>query len=164
VAQQSSAGFFLFVAAVCAGIYLTHDASLNQQAPAFSLPETNGGRVDLESFRGQPVLLVFWMTSCGVCRRELPVVSQLAAELRSKGIAVVAIHLGGADEVRDYMRSNHIDITSLVDSEGTVGNAYHVSGVPKLILIGNDGRIERTTSGMADESVLREWMDVVSGS
>ena len=164
VAQQSGAGFLLFVAAVVAGIYLTHDASLNQQAPAFSLPETYGGRVDLESYRGRPVLLVFWMTSCGICRRELPVVNQLAPELRSKGIAVVAVHLGGGDDVREYVRSNHIDITSLVDSEGAVGNAYHVSGVPKLVLIGNDGKIKRTTSGMADESVLREWMDVASGS
>jgi hypothetical protein len=73
--QQSSAGFLLFVALIFAGVYLTRDASLNQQAPAFSLPETYGGRVDLESFRGRPVLLVFWMTSCGICRRELPLVS-----------------------------------------------------------------------------------------
>jgi peroxiredoxin len=159
MAQQSSAGFLLFVAAIFAGVYLTRDAGLNQQAPAFSLPETYGGRVDLESFRGRPVLLVFWTTSCGICRRELPLVSQLAPEFRSKGIAVVAIHLGGADDARDYMRSNHIEMTSLVDSEGAVGRAYRVSGVPKLVLIGNDGRIKRTENGMADESVLREWID-----
>ncbi len=164
MAEQSRAGFLLFVAAVFAGVYLTRDASLNQQAPAFSLPETYGGRVDLESFRGRPVVLVFWMTSCGICRRELPMMSQLAPEFRSKGIAVVAIHLGRADEARDYMRSNRINMTSLVDSEGAVGQAYHVSGVPRLVLIGHDGRIKRTTSGLADEGVLREWMDAASGA
>jgi peroxiredoxin len=164
MSQQSSGGVLVIVAVVLAGIYLTQDSVVNQKAPDFVLPETYGGRVRLESFRGRPVLLVFWMTSCGICRRELPVMSKLAPEFRSKGIAVVAIHLGGADEARDYMRSNHIDMTSLVDSEGVVGQAYHVSGVPKLVLIGNDGRIKRTTSGMADENVLREWMDAVSGS
>ena len=159
MAQQSSTGVLVFAAIILAGMYLTHDASLNQQAPGFSLPETYGGKVDLESYRGRPVLLVFWMTSCGICRRELPVLNQLAPEFRSKGIDVVAIHLGGGDDARDYMRSNRINVTSLFDSGGSVGHAYHVNGVPKLVLIGDDGRIKRTTAGMTNESVLREWMD-----
>ena len=83
----------------------------------------------------------------------------MAPEFRSKGIAVVAIHLGGADDARDDMRSNHIEMTSLADSEGAVGRAYRVSAVPKLVLIGHDGRIKQTANGMADESVLREWID-----
>jgi peroxiredoxin len=164
MAQQSSAGVLVFVAVIVAGLYLTHDATLNREAPGFSLPETGGGKVDLESYRGRPVLLVFWMTSCGICRRELPVLNQLAPEFRSKGIGVVAIHLGGGDVARDYIRSNGISITSLFDSGGSVGHAYQVNGVPKLVLIGDDGRIKRTTAGMADESVLREWMDAVGGS
>jgi peroxiredoxin len=137
---------------------------LNQQAPEFSLPETYGGHVDLASYRGQPVLLVFWTTSCGICRQELPLLSQIAPELRSKGISVMAIHLGGGDDARDYMRSNHIRLTSLVDEDGRVGQAYHVSGVPKLVLIGADGKIVRSQSGMADETTLREWMGAAGGS
>ncbi len=164
MAQQSSTGALLFAAVMFAGIYLFHDPSVNQPAPDFSLPETYGGKVDLDSYRGQPVLMVFWMTSCGICRRELPLVSQLAPEFRSKGIAVVAIHVGGAGDVRDYLSSNHIAVTSLVDSDGSVAHAYHVSGVPKLVLVGNDGNIKRTTAGMADESFLRGWMGTVSGS
>ena len=161
---QSSGRALLFCATFIAGIYFTYDASIDQPAPAFSLPETYGGRVDLESYRGRPVLLMFWMTSCGICRRELPLVRDLAPEFRGKGIAVVAIHLGGGDDARDYLRSNHIDLTSLVDNEGAVGQAYHVSGVPKLVLIGADGRIKRTRAGMTGVRVLREWMDAVSGS
>jgi len=164
MAQQSSTGIVLVAAAVLAGIYLTRDGMLNEQAPGFSLPEAYGGRVDLESYRGRPVLLVFWMTSCGICRHELPLLNELTPEFRSKGIDIVAIHLGGSDEARDYMRSNHINVTSLVDSEGAVAQAYHVSGVPKLVLIGTDGKVKRTSSGMAGESVLRQWMDVAKGS
>jgi peroxiredoxin len=90
--------------------------------------------------------------------------SQMAPEFRSKGIAVVAIHLGGAEDVRDFMQSNHIALTSLVDAEGLVGQAYGVGGVPKLVLIGTDGKIKRTKAGMADESELREWMDSLRAS
>jgi peroxiredoxin len=152
----------LLTFAVLAGLYLTRDGSLDQQAPGFSLPETYGGRIDLDSYRGQPVLLVFWMTSCGICRRELPLVSRMAPEFRRKGIAVVAIHLGGGDEAREYLRQNDVAVTSLVDADGAVGQAYRVSGVPKLVLIGADGRIKKTDAGMAGESTLREWMNAVS--
>ncbi len=159
MAQQSTGAVLLCAAAIFGGLLLTRDSELNQPAPAFSLPETYGGSVGFESYRGRPVLLVFWTTSCGICRRELPAVSHVAPEFRSKGIGVVAIHLGGADDVRDFMSSNHIALTSLVDAEGAVGQAYHVSGVPKMVLIGADGKIKRTKAGMADESELREWME-----
>ena len=159
MAQQATGAVLLCAAAIIGGLYLTGDAELNQPAPGFFLPETSGGRVGFESYRGRPVLLVFWATSCGICRRELPAVSRVAPEFRSKGIGVVAIHLGGADDVRDFMRSNHIALTSLVDAEGVVGQAYHVSGVPKMVLIGADGKIKRTKAGMAEESELREWME-----
>ena len=158
--QQSGGAALLFGFGLIAGLYLTHDATLNQEAPAFSLPEAYGGRVDLQSYRGQPVLLVFWMTSCGICRRELPLVSRLAPEFRKKGIGVMAIHLGGRDEAREYMRSNSIELTSLVDADGAVGHAYRVSGVPKLVLVGADGRIKRTSAGMPGEDTLREWIDL----
>ena len=162
--QHSSGGLLLFALAIFAGIYLTRDNGLSRQAPGFSLPETYGGQVDLESFHGRPVLLAFWTTSCGICRRELPVLSRLAPDFRSRGIEIIAIHLGSGGEAREYMRSNHIDLTSLVDTGGAVGRAYHVSGVPALVLIGSDGTIKRRSAGMADESVLAKWMDAVSGS
>ncbi len=164
MAERSSGGIVLFALVVFGGMYLVRDANLGRQAPDFSLPDTYGGSVDLASYRGRPVLLVFWMTSCGICRHELPTLSQMAPQFRSKGIAVVAIHLGSADEARDYIGPNHIDLTSLVDADGTVARAYHVSAVPKLVLIGNDGIIRKTTTGMADESVLVQWMGAVSGS
>ena len=164
MARQSSGKALVFCAAFLAGAYVTRDANLNQQAPAFSLPETYGGHVDLQSYRRRPVLLVFWMTSCGICRRELPLVDEMAPEFRGKGIAVAAIHLGGAEDARDYMRANHIGLTSLVDTDGAVAHAYHVSGVPKLVLIGADGKIRKTRAGMTGQSVLHHWMDAVSGS
>jgi len=163
MANESSGKLLAFIAVVFAGFYFTHDATLNQPAPAFALPETYGGRVDLASYRGQPVLLVFWNASCGICRRELPLWSQWAPEFRQKGVAIVTIHLGDVDDARAYLRSNHIALTSLVDADGGVGQAYRVCGVPKLVLVGADGQIIRNASGMADEITLREWMDTAAG-
>ena len=80
----------------------------------------------------------------------------MAPELMKKDLAVVAIHLG-QDDVRDYLKSHNIDLLSVVDADFTVGQAYNVHGVPKMVLVGEDGRIERSHSGMADEATLRAW-------
>lgn len=160
--QRSSGGVLLFILAIFLGLYLTRDADRGRQAPDFSLPKMYGGRIDLASYRGRPVLLVFWMTSCGICRHELPLLNRMAPRFRSKGIDVVAVHLGGVDDARDYFRENHLDLTSVIDSDGDAARAYHVRGVPKMVLIGKDGVIQRTTAGMANEEVLDEWMDLVT--
>lgn len=161
MADQSRVWIFFLLIAILLGVYFTRDASLGRPAPEFSLLESYGGRVDLASYRGRPVLLVFWTTSCSICQQELPVLSRMAPELASKGIAVVAIHLGGSNQARDYMTSNHIDLTSAADPDGEVGRAYYVVGVPKLVLIGSDGRVKRVSSGWTNPSVLRQWMDKV---
>lgn len=159
---MSSGKVVLFTGAIFAFLYLSHDSMLNRPAPGFSLPEDYGGAVDLASYRGRPVLLIFWTTSCGYCRQELPLVSRLAPEFRSKGIAVLAVNLGG--DARDYIRSNDIHITSLVDAEGAVGHSYRVSGVPKLVLIDAAGKVVRISNGAAGEDELRAWMDAVTAS
>jgi hypothetical protein len=51
-----------------------------------------------------------------------------------------------------------------VDADGAVGQAYRVGGVPKMVLIGGDGKIKRTNAGMAGEEMLREWIDVAGTS
>jgi len=162
--QQSKLGFLVFFVALFLSIFLTRSGSLSPPAPRFSLPETNGGQVDLESYRGRPVLLVFWVSSCSICQRELPLLNQLEPAFRSRGIAVVTIHLGGEGAARDYMSSHSIGLTSLFDDRGAVGKAYHVGGVPRLVLIGRDGKVIRSMSGWTEEGVLRGWMDAASAS
>ena len=60
---MSSGKVVLFTGAIFAFLYLSHDSMLNRPAPGFSLPEDYGGAVDLASYRGRPVLLIFWTTS-----------------------------------------------------------------------------------------------------
>lgn len=159
--QQSRLGPVLFIAAIVVGLFLLR-GNLGKRAPAFSLPETDGGRIDLASYSGRPVLLVFWTSSCPICQRELPMLNRLEPELRGKGIAVVTILIGSEGEARDYMSSNSIGLKSLYDADGTVARAYHVGGIPRLVLVGADGKIKRSSAGYTNESVLLHWAGAAS--
>jgi methylamine dehydrogenase accessory protein MauD len=159
--RQSRLGSVVLIVAFILGVYAAWNGRLGRPAPAFSLPETDGGQIDLASYNGRPVLLVFWTSSCPICQQELPMLNRLEPEFRGKGIAVVTILLGGEGEARDFLDSNRIGLTSAYDSAGKVGRAYDVSGVPKLVLIGKDGKVKRVRSGWTTERVLRSWMDSV---
>src|SRR4051812_35489162 len=54
--------------------YAGHD----RRAPDFDLPDLDGKRVKLSSFRGKTVFLNFWTETCGPCKDEMPSVAMLA--------------------------------------------------------------------------------------
>jgi predicted DsbA family dithiol-disulfide isomerase len=45
-----------------------------------------------------------------------------------------------------------------VDADGRAAQSYGVSGVPKLVLIGADGKIKHSAAGMEREESLRTWL------
>ncbi len=85
--RQSRVNAAFFLIAIGLGLYLLLNGGFSKPAPAFSLPETGGGQVDLTSYAGRPVLLVFWTMSCPICQRELPMLNRMEWQFRDKGIS-----------------------------------------------------------------------------
>ena len=132
------------------------DNEVGRRAPEFALHGAYGGEYRLDSFRGRPVLLVFWSTNCGFCRQELPILDSLYPEAARNGVEIACVNIGDLDGAREVMHPTHL--LNLVDADGGVARSYGVRGVPKLVLIGSDGKIRRSASGMQGKSSLREWL------
>jgi cytochrome c biogenesis protein CcmG/thiol:disulfide interchange protein DsbE len=155
MADRSSNAPIWIAAAVAAFLLLRHN-DVGRQAPDFALQGAYGGQYRLDSFRGKPVLLVFWTTSCGICRHELPIVESLYGEAARNGVEIACVNIGDVNGAREVMRPLHM--LNLVDADGGDARRYGVSGVPKLVLIGADGKIKRSSSGMEGKAALREWL------
>jgi peroxiredoxin len=137
---------------------LNWDSMAGKEAPDFTLDQAYGGRVDLAAYRGRPVLVVFWLTSCGICRHELPLLDRLRTDFRASGVEILAVNIRDLDGAREFMSGEHLGLTNLVDADGQTAQKYKVSGVPKLVLIGPDGKIRRSAAGWQDEETLRGWL------
>ncbi len=146
------------VAVILLFFALNWDGMAGRPAPGFTLDQAYGGSVDLSAYNGKSVLLVFWLTSCGICRHELPMLDQLSTEFRTRGVEIVAVNIRDLDGARQFMGSKHLSLTNLIDSDGQTAQKYGVRGVPKLVLIGPDGRIRRSAAGWQDARTLREWI------
>jgi len=118
------------VVAVAALIFFQWDRTVGRPAPDFTLDQAYGGSVDLSAFRGRSVLLVFWTTSCGICRHELPLLDRLNTEFRARGVEILAVNIRDLDGAREFMVERHLRLTNLIDPDGATAERYGVSGVP----------------------------------
>ncbi|HEX6334493.1 MAG TPA: TlpA disulfide reductase family protein [Flavisolibacter sp.] len=116
-----------------------------RQAPDFSLPDTAGKQVSLSSFRGQYVLLDFWASWCGPCRRENPNVVQAFQRFRDKNFTILGVSL---DKDRDAwlqaIRDDKLAWTQVSDLQywnSAPAALYKVTGIPYNFLVDPAGNI-----------------------
>jgi peroxiredoxin/outer membrane lipoprotein-sorting protein len=123
-------------------------------APDFTLATLDGQHVTLSDFRGKVVLLDFWATWCGPCRREQPIVAKLYEKYKDR--ALVAFGVNGEDQanVRHYLEEKRIDLPVLMDSSRTLRRLYGCQAVPTLIVVNRQGIVTKDYVGFLDEDDL----------
>jgi peroxiredoxin len=130
-----------------------------QMAADFTLPDLDGNPHGLSELRGKVVLLDFWATWCGPCRRQMPLVEKLNEEFKDKDLVVFAVNQGEASETaRSFIDKNRFTTTTLLDPTGEVGRQYKVSGIPTLVIIGRDGKVAAHFVGVHTEGQLRDGL------
>lgn len=126
-------------------------AMLNSAAPDFTLPSSGGTNLRLQEQRGQVVMINFWATWCGPCRREMPQLNRLYGKYRSAGFLLLGVNI-------DDDRNNALGLASklglqfpvLFDSTQRVSRLYDLSTMPSSVLIDRDGRVRTIFQGYKD--------------
>lgn len=135
------------------------DALAGKPAKDFSLAvfDGKGRKVSLAAQKGSVVVLDFWATWCGPCRRWMPVVAKLEAETQKQGVRFFAVNLHeDVADVRAYVTAQKVQVPVLLDVDGAVGTAYGARSIPLTVVIGRDGRVVRTLVGVHPEEDLRD--------
>lgn len=127
-----------------------------EMAPDFTLSGLDGKPVALSKLRGKVVVLDFWATWCGPCRRWLPIVAKVARETAAKGVKVYAVNVRETPaQVKAFLKGAGVVIPVLLDKDGAIGNAYGAASIPLTVIVGRDGKIVKTLLGLHAESDLR---------
>lgn len=118
-------------------------------APDFTENKIDGTPMKLSDLRGNVVLLDFWASWCGPCRRENPNVVKLYEKYSKDGFTVMSVSLDqekskwlAAIEKDHLMWPNHV--SDLKGWASAVGKIYEVKGIPFTVLIDKEGKIINT--------------------
>jgi len=115
-----------------------------EAAPDFSLPDRSGRSYSLANFRGRPLLIDFWATWCGPCRKTMPEVQRLH-EQYGRQLQVVGINIeGNSPDVLGYLDEGGYTFPVLFDSgnwDSIVALSYGVSSIPRTFLLDRIGRV-----------------------
>src|SRR5512143_1710561 len=119
-------------------------------APELELPaNVYGTKARLSSFRGRPVLLVFYMATCELCQAEIPVIERLFREFRTRGFMVLGVSVDSDYATRErFVQEQQITFPILQDPNGdAVRKAYGSYKMPEAYLIDPQGRVDSVYLG-----------------
>jgi len=145
---------------------------MDKPAPLFTLTDLDGKQVTLEQYRGKTVILDFWATWCGPCKRSFPAMKM--AQDKYKGdtdVKFLFIHTwehndSATAEARSYIQDHHFDFEVLMDlkdqetKENKVVSSYGVNGIPAKFIIDPKGNIRFQLTGF--EGTNEEAVDELS--
>lgn len=117
-------------------------------APDFALQDLDGQTVTLSALHGKPVFINFWASWCQPCREEMPYLQQTYDSFKDRGLAFYAIDIGESpDTIIKFFEDNAYSMPVLLDSDKSVGQSYHITGIPETFLIDKNGIIRKWRIG-----------------
>src|SRR6187551_1117632 len=139
---------------------------VGKPAPEISLPDTEGRTVKLSSFRGKYVLVDFWASWCGPCRRENPNVVQAFNQFKNKNFTILGVSLDRPGQKENWLKAIKEDnltwthISDLKFWQSEVVPVYQVGSIPFNVLVDPDGKVvAENLRGNALEQKLQELLN-----
>lgn len=124
----------------------------NPTPPALALKDLQNKVIDLNSLKGQVVLVNFWASWCPPCVHEMPSMQRLQNRFSAKGFIILGVNMAeDVKTVRDFLNTKvNVEFPILFDSDGAVLKNWGVFAFPTSYLIDKKGKIRYAIFGGVD--------------
>ena len=144
--RAATAGLMLLALAVVAG-----QAQAAKAAPNFTLKSLDGANIKLSEQAGDVVMINFWASWCGPCRKEMPLLNALHKRYQPLGFTVLGVNVEQDTRLaRDFLGDTPVDFPILLDAGNEVSRLYDVVAMPTTVLVDRDGNMRYLHKGYQD--------------
>jgi thioredoxin-dependent peroxiredoxin len=138
-----------------------HRLAPGDEAPDFTLPDADGNKVSLSSFRGQRVIIYFYPAAMTPgCTKQACDFRDSLASLAAAGLAVIGISPDSPAKLAKFREQEALNFPLLSDADRSVLSAYGAYGekmmygkttvgvIRSTFVVGPDGRLEQAQYGV----------------
>jgi peroxiredoxin len=116
------------------------------------MKSTNGQPIKLSDYSGKVLLVNFWATWCGPCRRETPELVKLYKEYQERGVEMVGLSTEDPDlsaqSVQEFIKEYNVGYhVGWATPEVARALMQGRGSIPQSFVIGRDGRIKKRFIG-----------------
>ena len=115
----------------------------------------------MAGFQGRPLLVNFWATWCPPCVKELPMLSEFAAQQGAKGIQVVGLAVDKSEAVLRFLQRQPVQFPVAIAMPGGLGLSRSLGnlqgGLPFTVLFDVKGQVRQRKIGELSSEDLTDW-------
>jgi thiol-disulfide isomerase/thioredoxin len=130
------------------------DVKVGNRAPVFSLKSLAGETVTSRSYRGNILIVNFWASWCEPCKKEMPILQQLADSSEAKVVGI-ALDDGGLKAVKAFVEKYGINYTVLLGNQD-IFNRFQGFGIPYTLVLDREQRIVSIYRGLVTREALEQ--------
>ncbi|MGC4048584.1 MAG: TlpA disulfide reductase family protein [Paludibaculum sp.] len=129
-----------------------------EEAPDFRGATIDGRKFTKASLKGRPVLIQFWATWCGVCRRDQPAVDALVEEFGDR-LTILAVSVNESERVvRKYLTNSPRKGQIVLSGTTNLPAVFGANAFPHYVLLDAESRVKADVEGGIGEEGLRRLL------
>lgn len=121
---------------------------IGKPAPDFTLKSMAGKNLSLNEQRGKIIVINFWASWCGPCRKEMPVLETFYGKYQDLGVSVWGVNVEQESQAgRDFLADLTLTFPIFFDETNTISATYQVEAMPTTVIVDRDGLVRYSFKG-----------------
>jgi thiol-disulfide isomerase/thioredoxin len=119
--------------------------AIGKPFPELEFNDLNGTLINISKLKGKVVLIDFWATWCGPCKRETPELVELYSRYHKKGFEIIGISLDfDINALKKFLISNKVTWPQYFERKGwdnEIASRFGIDSIPSTLLLDKDGNV-----------------------